>query len=284
MVDVDLTKPAAGGGDAGSYLLAGATGELERLRLQARVWEPEAEALFDLVDVRPGWACADLGCGGMGVLGPLSRRVGPGGRVVGVENDAKQLAAVREYIKESGLTNVEIAEQDAYRTDLPCGSFDLAHVRFVFAPVGRDEDLLREMLGLTRPGGVVVIQEPDASSWNCHPTRPAWERLKDSILAAFAAGGGDFNAGQRTFGMLRRAGLEDVRIRSAVVTMQAPHPYRRLPIQFATSLRSRILAAGILTEPALDQAMAECEQIAADPDTTVTSFIVTQVWGRKTDD
>lgn len=266
---------------ASSYLLADGTAELERLRLQARVWEPAAEAMFDQIGIQPGWSCVDLGCAGMGVLGPLSRRVGSHGRVVGVENDVKQLAAARDYVRENQLTNVEIVEQDAYRTSLTCGSFDLTHVRFVFAPVGQEDALLREMLDLTRPGGVVAIQEPDASSWNCYPARSEWARLKDAILAAFAAAGGDFNAGQRTFAMLRRAGLEDVQIRAAVFALQAPHPYRRLPIQLAMSLHRRIVGAGILSESALDEAMVECEQIAGDPNTTVMSFIVTQVWGRK---
>jgi len=62
-----------------AYLLSGAHGELERLRLQAQVWEPDAEALLDSIRVRRGWDCIDLGCGAMGILGPLSRRVGPDG-------------------------------------------------------------------------------------------------------------------------------------------------------------------------------------------------------------
>lgn len=237
--------------------------------------------MFDQIHVRPGWSCIDLGCGGMGVLGPLSRRVGAEGHVTGVENDPKQLAAARDYIRESRLTNVEIVEQDAYRTSLPCGAYDLTHVRFVFAPVGQNDTLLREMVDLTRPGGVVVIQEPDASSWNCYPTRLGWTRLKDAILTAFAAGGGDFNVGQRTYTMMCRAGLEEVQLRAAVLAQPAPHPYRRLPVQFATSLRRRILDGGILSETALDEAISECEQAAADPETVVMSFIVTQVWGRK---
>jgi hypothetical protein len=105
--------------------------------------------------------------------------------------------------------------------------------------------------------------------------------LKEAILAAFARGGGDFNAGQRTFGMLRRADLEDVHMRAAVVTPQNTHPYKRLPIQFATSLRQRIVDRGILSEVELDSAIAACEQIASDSGTVVMSFIVTQVWGRK---
>ncbi|HEV2359545.1 MAG TPA: class I SAM-dependent methyltransferase, partial [bacterium] len=147
----------------GEYLLAGGAAELERLRLQARVWEPEAEAMLDRIGVVPDAHCIDLGCGAMGILGPLSRRVGPSGRVVGVDVDAKQLAGARAFAKEAGLSNVEILELDAYHTRLPAQAFDLVHVRFVFAPVGREEELLLEMLRLVRPGGIVAIQEPDAS-------------------------------------------------------------------------------------------------------------------------
>jgi SAM-dependent methyltransferase len=202
-------------------------------------------------------------------------------RTFGVDLDAKQLAAARAFVQEAELRNVEIVEQDVYHTTFPRESFDLVHVRFVFAPVGQDEDLVREMVALTKPGGIVAIQEPDATCWNCFPQHRAWDRLKGAILDAFKQGGGDFNAGQRTYGMLRQAGLEEVRIRAAVIALQNGHPYMRLPIQFATSLRQRILDAELLTEVELDEALSACEEIARNPETFVMSFLVTQVWGRK---
>src|SRR5690242_11478899 len=73
------------------------------------------------------------------------------------------------------------------------------------------------MLRLVRPGGVVAVQEPDASCWNAAPLNPSWSTLKAAILDAFRAGGGDFNAGCRTFGMLRGAGLQQVSQRNAVL-------------------------------------------------------------------
>jgi ubiquinone/menaquinone biosynthesis C-methylase UbiE len=264
-----------------SYLLESSRAETERLRLQARVWEPETEAMLDLIGVQPGWSCIDLGCGALGIVGPLSRRVGSEGRVVGMDLDANSLVSIRAYVREEGLTNVEIVEGDAYNTGLSSGSFDLVHVRFVFAPVGRDDALLAEMLRLVRPGGIVAIQEPDAAPWNCFPPHESWSRLKGAILQAFKQGGGDFNAGQRTYGMLHRAGLEDVRVRAAVVALQNSHPYMRLPVLFANSLRKRLLDGGILREDELDRLIADCEQIATDPDTFVVGFMVTQVWGRK---
>lgn len=267
-------------GTGGEYLLAGGAAELERLRLQARVWEPEAEVMLDRIGLRSGAHCVDLGCGAMGILGPLSRRAGPSGRVVGVDLDGRQLAAARAFVEETGLANVEILAQDAYKTDLPPASFDVVHVRFVLAPVGRDEELLREMLRLVRPGGVLAIQEPDAASWTCLPPHPAWDRVKQAILAAFALGGGDFNVGRRLYGMLRAAGLADVAVRAAVQALPSGHPYLRLPVQFASSLRTRILDAGLLSAADLDAALAECERVASHPDVCGLTFVVMQAWGR----
>jgi hypothetical protein len=45
-----------------AYLLSGGAAELERLRSQARVWEPAAEQLLDQIGVAPRWRCLDLGC------------------------------------------------------------------------------------------------------------------------------------------------------------------------------------------------------------------------------
>jgi SAM-dependent methyltransferase len=262
-------------------LLAESALEVDRLILQAQVWEPEAEEMLAQIGVQPGWQCADLGCGPLGILGPLSRRVGPDGHVVGIDLDPNQLAAAFDYIEANHLDRIELLEKDAYRTGLRPNTFDLTHVRFLFAPLGRNDELLQEMLRITRPGGVVAIQEHDASSWHIFPANSSWTRLKETILEAYDLGGGDFNAGQRTFQMLRLAGLRDVHARAAVLALQGQHPYKRLPVQFAALLRKRILDGNLLSEDELDRLVADCERIASDPDSLMISFVVTQVWGTK---
>jgi hypothetical protein len=137
------------------------------------------------------------------------------------------------------------------------------------------------MIDLARPGGNVALQEPDAAGWNFHPRRWGWERLKPAILSAFRAGGGDFDCGRRTFSLLRRAGLADVRARAHVLALEPGHPYRRLAVQFATSLRQRILDAHLMTERELDDAIADCDAAVNDPDTLCTTFTLIQAWGRK---
>jgi len=139
------------------------------------------------------------------------------------------------------------------------------------------------MLRLVRPGGVVAIQEPDASCWNAAPLNPSWSTLKAAILDAFRAGGGDFNAGCRTFGMLRGAGLQQVSQRNAVLAATGDHPYKRLPLLFAATLRKRILDSGLLSEIELEACLSDVALVANDPGSVMTTFIVTQVAGQKAD-
>ena len=61
--------------------------ELGRLEVQAQVWQPDAEAMLDRIGVGSGSACADMGCGGAGILGPMSRRAGDSGSVLGFDSD-----------------------------------------------------------------------------------------------------------------------------------------------------------------------------------------------------
>jgi SAM-dependent methyltransferase len=260
------------------YVLA-SKDELERLQLQARVWEPEADAMLDRIGVQAGWLCLDMGCGAMGILGPLARRVGPHRRVVGVDLDKSLLAAAQAYAKMEKLANVEILKRDVMNIGLPAESFDLVHERFVFPHVSA-ETLLQEMLTVTLPGGYVVLQEPDHSSWSFYPPSAKWRRLIGIVESAFALRG-DINIGRRTYFMLRQAGLGEVTIRASVLALQDNHPCMRMAIVGANAMRQRILSAGLATDAELDDLLGDVEQRASDPETFQITFIVTQVWGRK---
>jgi SAM-dependent methyltransferase len=263
------------------YLLSQAPNEIERLQSWGRVWEPEAEVMLAQIGVRPGWRCLDLGCGPMGILGALSRRVGPTGRVVALDINPQQLDAARELMRHNGYDNIEFVQADAFDTGLPGDSFDLVHVRFLFSPLGRDQELLRELLRLTRPGGILVTQEADDCSYICYPPQEGWERLKALTAAVFARAGGDAQAGRRMYGLLRKAGLEDVSARAAALALPAGRPYRRWPLESTMATRPRTREWGLMPDDEWEQLVAECQQIANDPDTFLISFMVVQTWGRK---
>jgi SAM-dependent methyltransferase len=251
-------------------------------RLQAQIWDPEVEAWLSQIDVQPGWQCVDLGCGAMGILEPLSRRSGASGRVIGIEPRPSMLTAAGELVRRSRLDNVRLLDIAPNKTSLPDESFQLVHERFLLSAGWNERELLGEMIRLARRGGIVALQEPDLSSWHSHPDHDAWARLREAVRAAFAAGGGDLDAGCRTFGLAREAGLDDVRIRAATIALQGAHPVKRLLVDLAESHREQIVQGGILDERDLEEVLAECDAIARDPSTVVVSFLISQVWGRKT--
>src|SRR5262245_16718644 len=90
--------------------------ERRRLPLEAGGWGFLPESLLDGSILQPGWTCLDLGCGPGNILVPVSHRVGPAGFVVGVDADARHLAAARELVVRERLTNVEILKRDIYDT------------------------------------------------------------------------------------------------------------------------------------------------------------------------
>lgn len=263
------------------YLLAHGPNEIQRLQSWGRVWEPEAETMLDHIGVQPGWRCLDLGCGPMGILGALSRRVGEMGQVVAADINPDQLDAARELMQSTGLTNIEFVQVDAFDSGLPSESFDLVHVRFLFSPLGRDEALMQELLRLVRPGGVVVAQEADECSYICYPPQEAWERLKALTAAAFARSGGDASAGRRMYGLFRKAGLEQVEARAAALALPAGHPYRRWPLESTIATRPRTREWNLMSDAEWEQLVVECERIAKDPEIFLISFMVIQTWGRK---
>ena len=59
---------------------------------------------------------------------------------------------------------------DALRTGLEKGSYDVVHERLVLinVPIASQEAILAEMFSLTRPGGIIALQEFDSASYVCY--------------------------------------------------------------------------------------------------------------------
>jgi SAM-dependent methyltransferase len=261
-----------------SYLLAGQASELERLRLQSRVWEPAGEALLREIGLPPDAAVLDAGCGAMGWLRVLRRKLGDSGRVIGSDVDERLLAAARAFIEDERLEDVQTVADDLFASRLPAASFDLVHARFQLAPLGRDAEQLRAYAALLKPGGWLVLEDPDAASWRLNPPGRATESLIALLMQAFEAGGGNFNAGRELPRLLHEHGFEPM-IRAHVIALEPGHPYLRLPLQFATALKPRLEQIAGATLATL---LAEVEQELAGPDVWGTTFTLIQAFGRKT--
>lgn len=262
---------------SGRYPIERRAGEIVRLHIQSAAFARDVEVMLDLIGVREGWACADLGCGPGGITEPLSRRVGRAGRVLGLDKDTEFLA----YARGRAPANVEFRQGDAYASDLPDGSFDLVHMRFLASTAGEPERVIREAMRLCRPGGVVALQEPDCATLNCYPPHAAWETLKGAVVGVFRAVGGDVHLGQRLYGMVRGMGLADVHYRPVLIGVRAIDPMVDYLPATAESLRGTITRLGLLAGEEFDSVLAAARQHLQKPATVFTLYTVAQVWGRK---
>ena len=236
----DATEGGATVGSAG-YLLAGQASELERLQLQSRVWEPSGRRLLEEIGDGRGARALDVGCGAFGWLRILSEWVGRDGAVVGTDVDEAMLAAADRFVSEEGLRNVGLIKDDLFASELESDSFDLVHARYEICPLGRAHEQMETYLRFARPGGTIVFEDPDSSSWHFNPPAHALERLIALIEEAFRLSGGDWQAGRKHLHLLREFGIEG-NIRAEVLALPPGHPYLRLPLQFATSLEERLLS------------------------------------------
>lgn len=264
-------------GEGTQYLMAGQLSELDRLRLQSRVWEPTGAALLDRLGSGSGSRVVDAGCGAMGWLRILSRWVGPQGTAVGTDIDDRLLDAARSLAKEDHLSNVELAHDDLFDTRLKRSSFDLVHARFQLAPLGRVEEQIATYAGWLKPGGWLVLEDPDSSSWHFNPPAPSAERLIGMILDSFRAAGGNFDCGRDLPDFIRDLSAEP-QVEAHILALPPGHPYLRLPLLFAASLEQRLLA--LVAPHELASLRQGAERELALPGRWGTSFTLIQAWAR----
>jgi len=262
-----------------TYLLAGQTSELDRLQLQSLVWEPASRRLLDKIGEGRGARALDVGCGVMGWLRVLSEWVGPDGEVVGTDIDDAMLSAADRFVAAEGLRNVALVKDDLFESELEAASFDLVHARFEIAPLGRGQEQLATYLRLVRPGGTVVLEDPDLGSLHFNPPpTPAQEELIALIRETFRQSGGDINAGRTHLELFRRFGIE-ANVRAEVLALPPGHPYLRLPLQFSTALAPRLRS--FVNADKLERLQKEAEAEIQEPGRWGTTFTLLQAWGQR---
>lgn len=106
-----------------------------------------------LGDLRPGEAVLDLGCGA-GLDSVLAaRRVGPTGRVVGVDATAEMVAKARTGAAAAGVANAAFHHGEAERLPVADGTVDVVISNGVFNLCLDKPKVLAEVYRVLKPGG-----------------------------------------------------------------------------------------------------------------------------------
>jgi SAM-dependent methyltransferase len=265
------------------YLLGRSEAEAARLRKQVEELAGETRWLLDQLDIQPGARAIDLGCGPGGILDLLSERVGPEGRVVGLEKSEQFVELARTFVANRRLGNVDILQGDAKETGLPRDSFDVGHARLVLVNVPEPERVIAELVALVRPGGVIASHEADYLPHLCYPPSPAWTRLFEVYETYSRANGIDLFVGRKTYRMFRDAGIVDIHVKPMIHVYPHGHNRRTIFFDFIHNVRDRLVAQGLMGAEQLGDLIDELKTDLDDPGRLVVSHLFFQVWGRKAD-
>jgi SAM-dependent methyltransferase len=199
-------------------------------------------ASYDLLEAREGARLLDVGCGTGDDVRALAGRVGPTGMVVGVDISRALIAEARARCSSS--VAVQFLRANAAALPFADHTFQGARVDRVLQHVAEPMVALVELRRVVRPGGVVVVSEPDWETLVINsPDRTLTRSIVHTLADAHIRNGW---MGRQVPGILAALGLVDVEV----------HPVT-LP------LRSYVLAAEIFSLPeAVETAGAPTEQKA----------------------
>jgi SAM-dependent methyltransferase len=192
----------------GDYALARNPEEYERLRAQARVWESATGRLLDQVALAPGASCLDAGCGPGETMRLMAQRVGPSGRVTGVDVDVQLGMQALEMLHSAGHHQCSFAPADLTSSGkIPGGPFDLVYARLLLFHVPERVAVLRRLWDAVTPGGHLLVQDYDLRGVGTEPPLESGDECLRVVAGAFAAAGCDVHVGARLPELFAQAGI-----------------------------------------------------------------------------
>jgi len=164
-------------------------------RVIRTLYLPYRRLAVQALDLEPGQAVLDLGCGSGLNFELVREQIGAEGTLIGVDYSAKMLARAKQKVEQNGWTNVHVLQRDARlleRSDLAStlgGDVDRVLCTLGFTVFPEWEAVFDRTFDLLRPDGRYCIMDLYNGETNLHTrlinllarseiSRRAWEPLR----------------------------------------------------------------------------------------------------------
>ena len=118
-----------------------------------------AAFIIEHLEIDPGMAVVDVGCGPGRLAIPAAVQVGPQGRVVAMDIQPGMLSRTRKKAEAANLENIEYLQAGAGEGKLGHEQFDRALLVTVLGEIPDREAALREIFEALKPDGVLSVTE-----------------------------------------------------------------------------------------------------------------------------
>lgn len=234
--------------------------ELERLQTIEKVFDPASRRRILATGLTAGWRCLEVGAGAGSVMRWMADIVGESGKVIAVDVDTR-------FLTDPKPSNVEVLTEDIRHLVLENNSFDLIHARFVLIHIPDFRVALSQMLSLLKPGGWIVLEEPDFSAARAIVGNPealqSVNRVNQAILQMFVNKGLDYALGVKLPAIFQRLGLQNLSVENDTPLSNGGFGMATVMKMSAMQLAENYVATGQATADDIEQ---YC-QFADDPNT-----------------
>ena len=195
----------------------------------------------------------DLGSGSGDVALLAAELIGPDGTVIGVDRDETSVATARRRAAEMGCSTVTFLQGDpvAMAFEAP---FDAIVGRYVLLFQADPAAWLRALAQRLRPGGLLVLHEPDFHDLGSIPAVASYDRCCQWVSEAFRRGGTPVTMSHTLHADFRAAGLPapTMRMQTAVGGGETIGDWLDALADLAGSLRDAMQRYGVVSAEELD--------------------------------
>ncbi|CRZ19121.1 methyltransferase domain-containing protein [Mycolicibacterium neworleansense] len=249
--------------------------ERERLRLLESIGDPRTIRTFGTIGVGPGWRCFEAGAGEGSIARWLGARVGPTGHVVAADLDPR-------FLDDLPALGIEVRRCDVTCDEIESAAYDLVHCRVLMVHMRDPLEVLRRMAAALRPGGWLVVEEPDyGTAQSLTPDHPATAGFHAYLRARheFLIGANvmDLHYGARLPADIDRLGLEATDSDVGSTVERGGSVKSGFLVQSFAQLDDMMLAGAAISESEL----ADARRAMEDPAFVYQAPTMYTVWGRK---